>query len=343
MGFSDAAFFYVGMEFCGGGDLKQFAARRAKTASTGTLLDIMCQTALGIKCCHDNRIIHRDIKVHNFFVTDAGRVKLGDWGFARDMTGGSIKGRHPGITEPAMMMYTQQGTPYYLAPEQCAAENYNSKVDVWAYGCAVYELCTNRPPFQAGHADNLVMKILRCKYPGFEADKDIQNIVQACLQRFPQDRPSITEVIMTRSLAGRVGSCFTSDGVQHVFGMDVSELQQNASMFLKVGKPSVTLGHNVYAAEGKPSAARDGNAITHPGRYGGGCYYKGDTNSKGQWHGAGKAVYPNGDTYEGEWKNDYWEGHGVWRGADGTGFTGNFSKDLRKQSALSIGDTTIEC
>ena len=71
----------------------------------------------------------------NVFLTRKGRVKLGDLGVAVILN--RIEQLHQ----------TRVGTPLYLAPEMIKREKYGFKVDVWAVGCVVYQLCTLDPPF----------------------------------------------------------------------------------------------------------------------------------------------------------------------------------------------------
>ena len=79
---------------------------------------------------HGRKVIHRDIKTQNVFLTSSNTVKVGDFGISKVLES---------TTQKAM---TVVGTPYYMAPEACLSEPYTSKSDVWALGCIVYELCT---------------------------------------------------------------------------------------------------------------------------------------------------------------------------------------------------------
>ncbi|MFO0118418.1 MAG: protein kinase domain-containing protein [bacterium] len=84
---------------------------------------------------HSRRVIHRDIKTQNLFLTGNNTVKIGDFGISKVLES---------TTQIAM---TVVGTPYYLAPEACQSEPYTTKSDIWALGCVIYELCTLKQPF----------------------------------------------------------------------------------------------------------------------------------------------------------------------------------------------------
>jgi NIMA (never in mitosis gene a)-related kinase len=88
------------------------------------------QLALGLKCIHASKILHRDIKSSNIFLNSNGTVKIGDFGISKVLET---------MQESAN---TFVGTPYYLSPEVCENRSYGYKSDVWALGCVLYELCT---------------------------------------------------------------------------------------------------------------------------------------------------------------------------------------------------------
>ena len=102
---------------------------------------------LGLKHIHDRKILHRDIKGQNVFLTRSGIVKLGDLGIARV------------LTHTKEFAKTMVGTPYYLSPEIVANRPYSFKSDIWSMGVMLYELCALKPPFDGTSLHMLGMRI----------------------------------------------------------------------------------------------------------------------------------------------------------------------------------------
>ena len=97
---------------------------------------------LGVKYLHEKSILHRDIKSLNIFLTKTNRVKIGDLGISKILSG-SIK-----------YQATKVGTPLYLSPEQVKQKPYDLKVDIWGIGWWLYHISRFWPPF---NGDNLIV------------------------------------------------------------------------------------------------------------------------------------------------------------------------------------------
>jgi serine/threonine protein kinase len=87
---------------------------------------------------HQHGIVHRDIKPANVIITDSGAVKVMDFGIARALHGAAST-----MTQTGMVM----GTPQYLSPEQALGKTVDTRSDLYATGCLLYELLALRPPF----------------------------------------------------------------------------------------------------------------------------------------------------------------------------------------------------
>lgn len=146
------------MDYCRGGDLRQ-AIKRQKQGGQWfpeqQVLRWFCQLAQAIAHIHSCKVIHRDLKTSNIFLTlptsegGFGDVRLADFGISRV------------LEATAAAANTLLGTPYYMAPEVCQSEPYGMPSDVWALGCVLYELCGLKHAFQAGSLADLVQKVCR--------------------------------------------------------------------------------------------------------------------------------------------------------------------------------------
>jgi len=124
-----------------------------------------------MKHVHDRKILHRDIKCQNVFVTKQGIIKMGDFGIARVL-------RHTVDVARSMV-----GTPYYLSPEIIEGRPYSFKSDIWSLGVMLYELCALRPPFEGSSMHFLSMQIVRGKYPALpmQYSRELKTLVSQML------------------------------------------------------------------------------------------------------------------------------------------------------------------
>lgn len=157
-------------------------------------INFALDVARAMDCLHANGIIHRDLKPDNLLLTANQRsVKLADFGLAREES----------VTE---MMTAETGTYRWMAPElystvtlrQGEKKHYNNKVDVYSFGIVLWELLTNRMPFegmsnlQAAYA--AAFKQERPSIPG-DIPPDLAFIVQSCWVEDPNMRPSFSQII----------------------------------------------------------------------------------------------------------------------------------------------------
>jgi len=154
-----------------------------KEAEIWRYLHGMCQ---GLKALHDMRILHRDLKCANVFLSneqDGMIAKLGDFNVSK-------------VAKRGLCM-TQTGTPYYASPEVWRDMPYDAKSDLWSLGCVLYEMVALRPPFRAEDMEGLYRKVLRGQYPRIppQYSHDLADVVAALLQVNPRHRPSIDQLI----------------------------------------------------------------------------------------------------------------------------------------------------
>ncbi|XP_038674305.1 serine/threonine-protein kinase Nek3 isoform X3 [Scyliorhinus canicula] len=191
---------YIVMEYCDGGDLTQrLLQQKEKLFPEEMVLNLFVQICLGMKHIHDKRVLHRDIKSKNIFLTKNGVVKLGDFGSAHL------------LNSPMAFAHTYVGTPYYVSPEIWENKPYNNKSDIWALGCVLYELCTLRHPFQSNSWKNLILKICSGSYTPIprQYSYELQYVIKQMFKRNPKDRPSVS-TILARNCFSKLISKFLS-------------------------------------------------------------------------------------------------------------------------------------
>ena len=102
----------------------------------GDVIDLGLNILSGLKVCHENGIMHRDIKEENLFVTEEGTFKLGDFGVSKALKDKSRAS-------------SMKGTPHFIAPEvYLGKESYTSSIDLYSLGIVLYRLLNDmRNPF----------------------------------------------------------------------------------------------------------------------------------------------------------------------------------------------------
>ena len=103
--------------------------------STQDVVKMGIDVLTGLEFCHQEKLIHRDIKPDNIFVSKFGEYKIGDFGISREIENTSVT-------------LSQKGTKAYMAPEIVRMEPYGHLVDIYALGLTLYEILNNgRMPF----------------------------------------------------------------------------------------------------------------------------------------------------------------------------------------------------
>ena len=110
----------------------------------------MYQLLQGIAFCHENRVLHRDLKPQNLLINQKGQLKLADFGLARAF----------GI--PVNTFSNEVVTLWYRAPDVLlGSRQYNTSIDIWSAGCIMAEMFTGRPLFPGTANEDQLQKIFR--------------------------------------------------------------------------------------------------------------------------------------------------------------------------------------
>jgi len=141
---------YFVMEYVEGENLQKLVGKQGRL-HWREALDYILEAAKGLEAVHNHNLIHRDIKPGNIMLSKdehrQRRVVLMDFGLVREQTGTDITlfGRTP-------------GTPSYMSPEQCRAEELDHRSDIYSLGATLYCLLTGRKPFE-GPPEQVLIRV----------------------------------------------------------------------------------------------------------------------------------------------------------------------------------------
>lgn len=133
-------------------DLKKYMDSRGDRGQLDyvTIKSFMHQLLQGIAFCHENRVLHRDLKPQNLLINNKGQLKLADFGLARAF----------GI--PVNTFSNEVVTLWYRAPDVLlGSRTYNTSIDIWSAGCIMAEMYTGRPLFPGTTNEDQLQKIFR--------------------------------------------------------------------------------------------------------------------------------------------------------------------------------------
>ncbi|OWZ20019.1 Protein kinase [Phytophthora megakarya] len=189
-------------EFADGGDLSHEIERRARRRQffePDEILGLFVQVCLALKHLHDRKILHRDVKPANVFLTKSGVVKVGDLGVATV------------LSHTLACAETSIGTPYYTAPEICLGKRYNAKADVWSLGCVLFEMASFEHVFDGRSQRQLFENIVRGATPPLppcgslnSIKHELQGLINDMLRKEPRARPSVNQIIRRPLVLARI-------------------------------------------------------------------------------------------------------------------------------------------
>ena len=190
---------YLVMELVEGETLAQRLSRGALPAPE--VLKLGAQIADALDRAHRAGVIHRDLKPGNVMLTRTG-AKLMDFGLARGVglagapgSGVSITGltQSPTIAQPLTAEGTIIGTFQYMAPEQLEGKEADTRSDIWALGCVLYEMATGTRAFEGKSQASLIATImhtdprpLRELAPA--TPESLDRLIRECLAKDPEER-----------------------------------------------------------------------------------------------------------------------------------------------------------
>ncbi|XP_068103801.1 uncharacterized protein [Hyperolius riggenbachi] len=238
----DAEYVFIIQDYCDGGTLDDhIKQRKGVLLPEDTIMDWFIQLTLAVQHIHSLKVLHRDIKTSNVFLTKKGRIRLGDFGISKIMC------------NTMDMANTCIGTPYYLSPELCQDIPYSSKSDIWALGCVLYEMCALKPAFNATNLISLFYKIVKGEYAPLPDcySSNLHLLVKSILDKCPDSRPSTN---------GILSLCFVQEHLKqfiqkHEFRLyeESSEKEGNRDNFLVESRSKTSLAHHEHSEADKRS------------------------------------------------------------------------------------------
>ena len=168
------------MELVRGEDLRA-RSRRIRIPLTD-LLSYSVQVLAGLEYAHQRGVVHRDIKPANIMITDAGTVKLLDFGIA-------VTERSQDLTQAGSLI----GSPLHMSPEQVRGERATPQSDLYSLGVTLYELIAGQPPLSGKTTFELMMAHIHTQPPpliGLRQDISpaLSAIIERALQKDPAQR-----------------------------------------------------------------------------------------------------------------------------------------------------------
>ncbi len=224
---------YLIFELYNGGDLERFLKEKKGRIEERLVRHVVRQLVRAMNVLHEVSIIHRDIKLANVFLHyPSGKglptVKLGDFGFARELSVGELV-----VPPESDLAMSHVGTPMNMAPEILHDQPYSFKADIWSLGMITYELLCGKPCFSgAGKVDKGVYVIPKDISPS----KECVDFISGCLVEDATKRITWEQVLVHPFLLDGTRSELRPRAVSSEAGGYVLSTKGGVSQSQSVGK-----------------------------------------------------------------------------------------------------------
>jgi serine/threonine-protein kinase len=140
---------------------------------------IAVQIVDGLEEAHAKGVIHRDLKPSNVMLAPGGRVKLLDFGLAKTAAPQEDTDASATLTAAGTVL----GTARYMSPEQVQGDEVDTRTDVWAFGCVLYEMLTGHAGFPGRSVPDVLAAVLRDDPDWSKLPDDLPPLVRRLLRR----------------------------------------------------------------------------------------------------------------------------------------------------------------
>lgn len=225
--------YYIIMEYVDGITLKQYLDKKGYLDYKETTHFII-EIAKALKCAHEHKIIHRDIKPHNILLTKNLVPKVADFGIARAITSSTIT-----MTNQTM------GSVHYISPEQARGGFVDERSDIYSLGIMYYELLTGQLPFDEENTVSIAIKHIQDqlnppKNLVEEIPQSVNDVVVKMTNKKPEDRYQNCDELIedlekimenpNALVAGNADNLLSNDETQIIGGDSLFKIEPTTSI-----------------------------------------------------------------------------------------------------------------